>query len=195
MKRSRHTAVALLGAAAFGLAACQETPATDAASFENLDSCLAAATPGGWFTPEDCQSTFAEAQALHDETAPRYEDAALCEQEHGAGNCQADPAASAQGGGMGSVFMPLMMGYLLGSMLGGGRPVAQPIMTKPGGGFTTPGGTSIGNIGGAGKVSTDAFTKAPVTKGQPAMSAADVSKRGGFGATGSSRSGGTSLGG
>ena len=97
MKRSRHVALTLLGAAAFGLAACQEE-ATEAASFADLDSCMAAASDGGWFTEADCKTTFAEAQVLHEETAPRYESRELCEEEHGVGNCGGDTVAGSGGG-------------------------------------------------------------------------------------------------
>ena len=187
MKRSGHVALAILGAAAFGLAGCQET-ATDAASFPDLDSCLKAATQDGWFTADDCRTTFAEAELLHEETAPRYDSAALCEEQHGEGNCQPDASASPAGGGGGSIFMPLMMGYLLGSALSGGRPVAQPVFGRAGGGYSTPAGTGISRLGASGKVPTEAFAKAPVTKGQPAMTRATVAQRGGFGATGAGRS-------
>ena len=91
MKRSGHVALAILGAAAFGLAGCQEA-ATDAASFPDLDSCLKAATQDGWFTADDCRTTFAEAELLHEETAPRYDSAALCEEQHGDGDLAAADA-------------------------------------------------------------------------------------------------------
>lgn len=184
MKRSRHVALTLLGAAAFGLAACQEE-ATEAASFADLDSCMAAASDGGWFTEADCKTTFAEAQVLHEETAPRYESRELCEQEHGEGACGGD---SVSGGGGGFSFMPLLMGYMIGSALGGGRPVAQPVMARAGGGFTTPGGTAVSNLGGAGKMPASAFAKAPVTKGLPPMTQAQVQSRGGFGGSAAPRS-------
>ncbi|MEH7829147.1 DUF1190 domain-containing protein [Gemmobacter denitrificans] len=178
MKRSRLVPLALLGAAAFGLSACQEE-ATDAASFDTLDSCLAAAKADGWFTEADCRDSFTTAQALHDETAPRYASKDICEEQHGQGACGTDSVSGSSGGG--SIFMPLLMGYLIGSALGGGRPVAQPLMGRAGGGFATPGGTAIGNLNGAGKMPVQAFAKAPTTKGLPPMTRAAVAERGGFG--------------
>ena len=49
LERLGEAAPAALVVAAFGLAACQEE-ATEAASFADLDSCMAAASDGGWFT-------------------------------------------------------------------------------------------------------------------------------------------------
>ncbi len=184
MKRSTHATVAIFGAAAFALAGCQETK-TEAASFPDVASCKAAASADGWFTAADCDATFADAKALHDETAPRYESRELCEAEHGAGACGNDTVT---GGGGGVGFMPFFVGYMIGQALGGGRPVAQPIVTKAGGGFATPGGTSISRVGGGGQISASAFDKAAVTKGLAPMTKAQVSSRGGFGNAAATRS-------
>ncbi|MES2667946.1 MAG: DUF1190 domain-containing protein [Pseudomonadota bacterium] len=192
MKRSSHVSVVILGAAAFALAGCQETQ-TEAAAFPDVASCKAAAESGGWFSAADCDATFAEAKALHEETAPRYESQELCEAEHGAAACGADTAAGGAdsvsgsgGGGMG--FMPFFMGYMIGQAFGGGRPIAQPVVSKAGGGFATPGGSSIGQLNSSGKVSAAAFDKAPVTKGVAPMTKTQVAARGGFGASAASRS-------
>ena len=188
MKRSRKVSLVIVGAAAFGLAACQQEEQTDAAAFPDLQSCTAAAAQGGWFTKEDCEATFAEAQALHQETAPRYESRELCEQEHGPEACTGDTAS---GSGGGSIFMPLLAGYLIGQALGGGRAMAQPMVPKAGGGYATPsGGTSVSQLNGAGKINSAAFTKAPTTVGQPPMTKATVANRGGFGASAAARSSG-----
>lgn len=188
MKRSRAVSLGILGAAAFGLAACQQEEQTDAAAFPDVESCMAAAAQNGWFTREDCTTTFAEAQAVHTETAPRYESQALCEEEHGVGACGGDPAA-ATGGGGGSIFMPLLAGYLIGQALGGGRAMAQPVVPKAGGGFATPtGGTQLSRLNSTGKMGTTAFAKGPTTAGQPPMSRAAVASRGGFGGSAATRS-------
>lgn len=202
MKRSRHVSVALLGAAAFTLMACQQEDQTDASAFPDVQSCMAAAAKDGWFSKEDCQATFAEAQKLHAETAPRYESKELCEQEHGAGNCGGEEVAgggeqaASTGGGMGGIFLPMMAGYLIGNMLGGGRPAAQPLVGKPGGGYATPsGGTTMSSNTGSGKMSNQAFAKAPSTVGKPPMSQAQVSSRGGFGSAAAGRAATSSAGG
>ncbi|MGL4311519.1 MAG: DUF1190 domain-containing protein [Paracoccaceae bacterium] len=189
-KRSGHVALALLGAAAFGLSGCGEEE-TDARAFPDKQSCLTAVEEGGWFSAADCETAFAEAEALHRETAPRYESRELCEQEHGAGACGADTVAGNPQGG-GSIFMPLIAGYLIGSALGNARAVSsQPLVKTPGGGFATPdGGTRLSNNSGSGKIGTSAFSKAPTTLGKAPMTKAQVAQRGGFGKTGGLRSSG-----
>ena len=187
IKRSRSVALCILGAAAFGLAGCEEKK-TEASAFADKESCLEQATPGGWFTAQDCENAFVEAKVLHDETAPRYESQELCEAEHGAGACGGDTAT---GNGSGSgIFMPLFMGYMLGQALGGGRVMSQPVVRSAGGGFSTPDGSArIGNLNSGGQIAATAFNKASVTKGLPAMTKAQVSARGGFGSTGGVRAG------
>lgn len=191
-KRSRHVSLAILGAAAFGLAGCKSQE-TDARAFPDEASCVSAAQGGSlFFTEEDCRMAFADAAANHLETAPRYDSLAVCEEQHGVGNCGGDPVAEASGGGggMGSIFMPMMMGYLLGSALSGGRGMmSQPLMKTGDGRFSTPAGnTKLATNNGAGKMATSAFNKAPATVGKPPMSRAQVAQRGGFGQTATTRS-------
>jgi uncharacterized protein YgiB involved in biofilm formation len=187
MKRSRAVSLGILGAAAFGLAACQTEEQTEAAAFPDEASCVAAAAQSGWFTREDCAATFAEAQAVHQETAPRYESRELCEEEHGPGACGGDAAAGSGGGG--GIFMPLLAGYLIGQALGGGRAMAQPVVPKAGGGYATPtGGTQLSRLNSTGKMGAAAFAKGPTTAGQPPMSRAAVTSRGGFGGSAATRS-------
>lgn len=180
-KRSSHVALAIVGAAAFALTGCQESR-TEAAAFPDIASCKAAAKADGWFTAADCDTTFAEAQALHDETAPRYESRELCETEHGPDACQ-----QVSGGSGSGVFMPMLMGYMIGQAMGGGRPIAQPVMARSGGGYVTPNGSGFGRLG-LGSVPASTFDRAPATKGQPAMTKAQVRDRGGFGSSAARRS-------
>ncbi|MDO5641370.1 MAG: DUF1190 domain-containing protein [Paracoccus sp. (in: a-proteobacteria)] len=192
-KRSRHVALFLAGTAVLALAACEEEK-TDAAAFPDVESCVAEAQRGSlFFTEQDCHTQFAQAQQDYQETAPRYASRELCEQEHGAGNCGTDQSAQS-GGGMGSVFMPLLMGYMIGSMLGGARGVqSQPMVRNAQGGFSNPAGTqSFASNRGTGKVAGSAFTKGPVTAGRPPMTAAQVAQRGGFGASSTARGGSSS---
>ena len=189
-KRSAHVSLAILGATAFGLAGC-ESQETDARAFPDEASCVAAAKEGSLFFNEtDCVEAFAAAEENHLETAPRYDSLAVCEEQHGEGNCGGDPAAAQQGGG-GSIFMPLMMGYLIGSALSGNRGVmSQPLSRTANGGFATPSGdTRLGSNTGAGKAPANAFNRAPTTMGQPPMSRATVAQRGGFGSTAAARGG------
>ncbi|MDO5612042.1 MAG: DUF1190 domain-containing protein [Paracoccus sp. (in: a-proteobacteria)] len=190
-KRSRTVALAILGSTAFALAGCRDEQ-TAAEAFPDEASCIASAQQGNLFyTESDCRVAFAQAAQDHLETAPRYESLELCEQEHGQGNCGGDPAQTAQGGGGGSIFMPLMMGYLLGQMMGGRGVASQPLARTADGRFATPGGTSVANNRGAGQMQPGAFNKAPTTMGQPPMTRAQVAQRGGFGQTATTRSTGS----
>lgn len=185
-KRSRHVALVLAGTATLALAACEDDR-VDAQSFPDLASCVAASKDSSlWFTEDDCRKNFAAAEKEYLETAPRYESKELCEQEHGAGNCGDDPAqpAAAQNSGGGFSFMPLLMGYMMGSMMSrGGGLFSQPMVKTPDGRYSTPSGNqSFASNSGGGKVAASAFQRAPSTIGKPPMSAAQVSQRGGFGA-------------
>lgn len=187
-KRSRTVALTILGAASFAVAGCRDEQ-VEAQAFPDLASCQAEAANGGLMTAEQCQQSFAEAEALHVESAPRYDSLAVCEEQHGAGNCGSE--AQQTGGGMGGIFMPLLAGYLIGNMLGGagrGMAASQPMYRNAQGGFTNAAGTSnFGSNAGRGTMSSQQFTRPAATAGQPPMTRATASSRGGFGNSGGSR--------
>ncbi len=190
-KRSRHVALMLAGAATLELAACDDDR-VDAQSFPDLESCIAASKENGlWFTEDDCRKNFAAAKQEFLETAPRYESKELCEKEHGAGQCETDPTTPvAQNTGGGFSFMPLLVGYMMGSMLSrGGGIFSQPMARTADGGYSTPkGDQKFASNRGTGKVAASTFQRAPSTIGKPPMTAAQVSQRGGFGAGSTARS-------
>lgn len=190
MKRTRHLrplTIGLIGASAFALAACKEE-AVEASIWRSPDACAAA----GDGSLAECTQAWDEAQAAHVETAPRYDALAVCEDQHGAGNCVADNS----GGGGGSIFMPLLMGYMMGKMLGGATGAAAARSAKPlyptAGGqvATADGGTRFSGGQGKVKVPAQSFAAAPKTVGKPPMSAAQVRSTGGFGARGGGSVGG-----
>lgn len=187
-KRSRTVALTLLGAAAFTVAGCREEQ-VDAQAFPDLASCQAAAASGGMFTAAECDQAFAEAEQLHVESAPRYDSIAVCEEQHGAGNCGSESEVSS--GGSGSIFMPLLAGYLIGNMLGragGGMAAAQPMYRTPDGRFTNATGTSAySSNAGRAQLGSQQFARPAATAGKPPMTAATAASRGGFGSTGGSR--------
>ena len=187
-KRSRTVALTILGAAAFTVAGCREEQ-VEAQAFPDLASCQAAATQGGLFTPAECDQAFAEAEALHVEAAPRYDSLAVCEEQHGQGACGSE---AEQAGGSGSIFMPLLAGYLIGSMLGrgmAGTAAAQPMYRNAAGGFTNASRTtSFGSNAGRAQMGAQSFARPAATAGQAPMSRATAASRGGFGNTGGSRS-------
>ncbi|WP_417269704.1 DUF1190 domain-containing protein [Celeribacter sp.] len=180
-KRSKRAAIAILGATAFTLAGCQEEQ-VDAQAFPDLQSCTADAAQGGMFSVQDCETAVAEAETLHLEAAPRYESLEVCEEQHGVGECGSE--ASATQGGSGSIFMPLLSGYLIGSMLSNraGMSAGQPMYKTKGGQYTNAARTSTfsGNSG-ATKLNTSQFNRPAATAGKAPMTRATAASRGGFG--------------
>ncbi|QFS83248.1 hypothetical protein FIU97_10455 [Roseivivax sp. THAF40] len=188
-KRSNRVAIAIVGAAAFTLAGCREEQ-VDAAAFPDLQSCLDQASPSGMVTAQDCETSFAQAEALHVEAAPRYDSLAVCEEQHGEGACGSEAAAT-QGGSSG-IFMPLLAGYLIGNAMSGraGMAAAQPLYKTSDGRYTNAARTSVfSNNRGATKMSTSQFLRPATTMGQTPMTRATAASRGGFGASGAGRTG------
>ncbi|MHA6323634.1 DUF1190 domain-containing protein [Roseivivax sp. CAU 1753] len=188
-KRSNRVAIAILGAAAFTLAGCREEQ-VDAAAFPDLQACSDEATRGGMFSVQDCETNFAQAEALHVEAAPRYDSLAVCEEQHGEGACGTE--AGEMQGGSGSIFMPLLAGYLIGNMLGGraGMAAAQPLYKTSDGRFSNAAGTSAYSSNrGAAKLGTSQFTRPTATVGKAPMTRATAASRGGFGKSGAGRTG------
>lgn len=189
IKRSNRVAIAILGATAFTLAGCREEQ-VDAAAYPDLQSCLADTTSGGVFTAQDCEASFAQAQTLHVEAAPRYDSLGVCEEQHGEGACGSE--ATETQGGSGSIFMPLLAGYLIGNMMSGraGMSAAQPLYKTSDGRFTNASRTSaFSTNSGSAKLNTSQFTRPATTVGKTPMTAATASSRGGFGKSGGGRTG------
>ncbi|MDO5647774.1 DUF1190 domain-containing protein [Paracoccus sp. (in: a-proteobacteria)] len=187
-KRSRTVALTILGASAFALAGCRDEQ-VDAQAFPDLASCHAAAAQGGLFTAAECDTAFAEVQQLHVEAAPRYDSLAVCEEQHGVGNCGSEQQATS--GGSGSIFMPLLAGYLIGSMLGragAGTAASQPMYRNAQGGYTNAARTTnFGSNAGRAQMGSQSFARPATTAGQAPMNRATAASRGGFGSSGASR--------
>jgi len=120
MKRSKRIGLITMGASVIALTACDE-PQVDAHVFDSLQQCLADKD----LTREQCEANYEEARKRHVASAPKYASRDACEADFGAEKCEAAPQKTQNGG---SVFMPLMMGYMMGSMLGGrSGVVSQPL--------------------------------------------------------------------
>lgn len=187
--KSRALAGIALGTAAFALAACEDEVET--AVLERDFDCNADASLPFGMTPDECADLVEDALEEHRRTAPRYDAIAVCEEQHGEGNCQA------AGGGGGSVFLPLFAGYMIGNMLNNGNRGAyraRPLVSgKSGGYLTTDGRTRVNGLGGMTRLSSRSLTTTPPTTfNKPPMTRAAVSARGGFG---SARTGGSFRGG
>lgn len=180
----------VLGTSAFALAACEEE--VDTVVLEQDFDCSAGADLPFGMTTAQCEDLRDAAIEEHQASAPRYDAVDVCEEQHGVGNCQA-----AEGAGGGSIFMPLLAGYMIGNMMrntSAGAYRARPLVGGSAGGYlTTDGRTRVGSLGGTTRVSARALTATPATTiGKPAMTRATVSARGGFGgsSTGGSFRGG-----
>ncbi|MDF3351295.1 DUF1190 domain-containing protein [Sulfitobacter sp. KE34] len=186
-KRSKRVSIAIVGAAAFTLAGCEEEK-VDAAAFPDLQSCLADAERGGMYSEQECETAFDAAQTLHVESAPRYDSLEVCEEQHGEGACGSEEAATQ--GGSGGIFMPLLAGYLIGNMMSNraGMAAAQPLYKTKDGRFTNAARSSTYSTNrGAAKLSTSQFTRPSTTIGKTPMTRATAASRGGFGRAGGSR--------
>lgn len=117
MKRSKSVALTLMGASAFALQACDQNE-VEAEVFQDLQSCIAAKD----LTEAQCKEVYQGAVSEHVQTAPRFATAEQCVAEYGADGCQQQQTSSG-----GSIFMPLMMGYFAGRMLGGGYGNSTPL--------------------------------------------------------------------
>ncbi|SCC48161.1 DUF1190 family protein [Kosakonia oryziphila] len=125
---ARHlTPVALAVTAVFMLAGCEKSDET-VSLYQNADDC-SSANPG---KSAECKAAYNNALKEAERTAPKYATREACVAEFGEGQCQQTPVqagtapenqAQAQSGG--SFWMPLMAGYMMGRLMGGGAGFAQ----------------------------------------------------------------------
>jgi uncharacterized protein YgiB involved in biofilm formation len=175
-KRSNKVVLVAMGmsVSAFALTGCEEK--VDAFQFSTVDGCITSSE----FTEAECQSRFATAQVEHVRAAPRYSSRADCEVEHGVEACAprepAQPGQQVNTGG-GGLWMPLMMGWMMGRTLGG--PVAtQPLYRSSKAGMArTASGATVDAKSGSSSVGKRAASRPAAGK---------LMARGGFGRTGGS---------
>lgn len=172
----------VLGTSAFALAACQEEK-SETMVFDAEWDCTQPDDLAFGMTPAQCEDLATKAKAEHMETAPRYDALQVCEDQHGLGNCQEDPAAAAGGG---SSFLPMLTGFMIGNMLsnnGQSSYATRPLVpTKSGSFATTDGKTKVSSLNGKTSISNRSLTARPAaTLGKAPMSRATVRSSGGFG--------------
>lgn len=185
MKRSTNMkalTIGLLTVSVFALAACQQEEAT-AFSFTNVEQCISASrSVDAGFTAQECRDGFDAAQASYTETAPKYAGEDVCESEHGENACTV-----VQGSDGGSVFVPLMMGYMMGSMMADNDSKRRsytyvPMYSVKGGGYGTSTGYYTSSLGTKGYMSTSTFYSKPASTVKAApMTSVSVASKGGFG--------------
>lgn len=133
---ARHlTPVATAVTAVFMLAGCEKSDET-VSLYQNADDC-SAANPG---KSAECTTAFNNALKEAERTAPKYATREDCIAEFGEGQCQQAPAqqvwrrpakaAQAQNQSSGSFWMPLMAGYMMGRLMGGGMGAQQPLFSS-----------------------------------------------------------------
>lgn len=183
---ARHlTPVALAVTAVFMLAGCEQNDET-VKMYQNADDC-ASANPD---KSAECKTTYDNALKEAARTAPKYASREDCVAEFGEGQCQQAPVqagmatenqAQAQQSG-GSFWMPLMAGYMMGRLMGGGAGYAQqPLFSSKNpaspayGQYTDASGKSYGAAqpGRSATVSKTAMAPKPATT--------STITRGGFG--------------
>jgi len=175
MKRSKSLKLVLMSATALALTACDNPE--EVAIFENVEQCV----KQDGFGMEACEANLKKAEAEHIRVAPKYKSIEDCQADFGEEKCEVAPQKTSEGG---SVFMPLMMGYMMGNMLGGRSNVAtQPLYRSKDDAknFRTGDNKKVAGKTGITKVASN-VAKAPSTK-------TSTVRRGGFGSTARARSG------
>jgi uncharacterized protein YgiB involved in biofilm formation len=169
--RSSITISLMVSVSLVALTACDE-PKVDASVFKNLDQCK----NDPMMRSEQCEASFKEARGQHASVAPKYASKADCQADFGEEKCEAAPYKTSSGG---SVFMPMMMGYMMGSMLGGrSSMMSQPLYrsSKNPGAFRTADNRNVGSKTGRTSVAKSATSR-------PSFKNSTMS-RGGFGSSG-----------
>lgn len=119
----RLAPVALAISAAFILAGCEQTDET-VSMYQNADDC-SVANPS---MSAQCTTAYNNALKEAEKTAPKYASKEDCVAEFGEAQCTPVPAqagTAAQPTQTSSSWMPLMAGYMMGRMMGGGAGFAQ----------------------------------------------------------------------
>ena len=171
MRRRNFISAAMMSVSVIALSACEE-PKVDASVYETLQQCKNNPTVSG----DQCEASFKEARDQHAAVAPKYSSLADCQADFGAEKCEQAPYRTSSGG---SVFMPLMMGYMMGSMIGGRRSmVSQPLYrsAQSPSTFRTADNSNVGSKTGSTQVARSATSR-------PSFKSSTMS-RGGFGSSG-----------
>ncbi|WP_075183058.1 DUF1190 family protein [Pantoea sp. 1.19] len=184
--RARHlTPVAFAVSSVFFLAGCEQSDET-VSMYQNADDC-SKANPG---QSEQCTTAYNSALKEAEKTAPKYASREACVAEFGENQCQQVPAQAAttapqaEASSGGSFWMPLMAGYMMGRMMGGGGYQQQPLFSSKNpaspanGKFVDASGRSYGPATGGGRTMS-----VPKTALAPKPATTSTVTRGGFGET------------
>lgn len=186
--QARHlTPVALAVTAVFMLAGCEQSDET-VSLYQNADDC-AKANPD---QSGQCKAAYNNALKEAERTAPKYASREDCVAEFGENQCQQAPAQAgagitannAEAQHSGGFWMPLMAGYMMGRMMGGGAGFAQQPLFSP----KTPASPANGQfVDAAGKnygsATSGRTMNVPKTAMAPKPATTSTITRGGFGET------------
>ncbi|MFP1830158.1 DUF1190 family protein [Lonsdalea quercina] len=173
----------------FMLSGCEKTDET-VSLYQNADDCTRA-NPS---MKDQCTTTYNNALKEAEKTAPKYRSQEDCAAEFGEAQCMQTPATTASNqnapaqAGMtaqphesGSFWMPLMAGYMMGRMMGGGGYAQQPLFSprsaaSPANGqFVDASGKSYGSATSGRTITV------PKTAMTPKPATTTTTMRGGFG--------------
>jgi len=184
MKRSLAVTLVLMGSA--GLSGCGDAE-IDSAVYQSFAECVQA----GLYDQARCEADYAQALTSHIQTAPAYASRQDCEAEFGQGQCEVRAAqelglqqaarsqenATVQAGGTGSFFLPMMAGYMMGSMFANNNRMAPQALYRQNGqgAFVNGNGARVASNTGAVRLrSSSSAVQAPKTR-------TTTMARGGFG--------------
>jgi uncharacterized protein YgiB involved in biofilm formation len=176
----RVAPVALAISAVFMLAGCEQADET-VSLYKNADDC-STSNPS---MSEQCTTAYNNALKEAEKTAPKYATREDCVAEFGEAQCTQAPAQAgmaAESQSSGSMWMPLMAGYMMGRMMGGGGYAQQPLFTSKNaaspanGKFVDASGKSYGPASAGGRSMT-----VPKTAMAPKPAVTNTVTRGGFG--------------
>ena len=134
MKRSKSLSLILMGSLALGSAGCGSDKVEESyVAFSNVDECVRS----GLYSRDECDEFDNAARREN----PSFISKEECERRFGAGACQESPenkpmAAASNSTvrqGSGSMWMPMMMGFMAGRFMGSGGPMqgSQPLYRQP----------------------------------------------------------------
>ena len=185
MKRSDTLRLVLMASTVVAITGCgddEKTTTTTGEAFRNLQLCI----DSGKYTEAECTTSYAAAKKQHIKAAPRYNDRALCEQQHGF-NC-GNVKDTDQLGYARNIWQPVFAGFFVSSLLRNNSYCAteywrcsSPLYHSSSGGYYSPNGYRLSrNSSGKYAVSNRALSsKKP--KAAKIHTRTTVAARGGFG--------------
>lgn len=185
-RSSRITPVAVAISAVFMLSGCEKSD-ENVSLYQNADDC-SKANPS---TSAQCTKAFNDAKAEAAKTAPKYANRADCVAEFGESQCtqvpgqttqapaQAGMSAESQQGG--SMWMPLMAGFMMGRMMSGGGYAQQPLFTSKNASSPANGKFVDATGKSYGPATTGRSVTVPRTAMAPKPATTSTVTRGGFG--------------